>query len=67
VARHQTIGDEDLTELASQNGSIPAVDSLLEQPWWLDIVAPGAWGAAEILRDARWSRACRTRAAGGSA
>ena len=39
-----------MTEVAPQNGSIPAVNSLFEQPWWLDIVAPGAWGAAEVKR-----------------
>jgi hypothetical protein len=26
-------------------------NSLFEQPWWLDAVAPGAWGAVEVPRD----------------
>ena len=26
-------------------------NSLFEQPWWLDAVAPGAWGAVEVSRD----------------
>jgi lipid II:glycine glycyltransferase (peptidoglycan interpeptide bridge formation enzyme) len=26
---------------------------LFEQPWWLDAVAPGAWGAAEVWRGGR--------------
>ena len=28
-------------------------NSLFEQPWWLDAVAPGAWGAVEVSRDGR--------------
>jgi hypothetical protein len=39
-----------VTETTQQRGTIPAVNSLFEQPWWLDIVAPGAWGAAEIRK-----------------
>lgn len=31
--------------------SIPCVNSIFEQPWWLDAVAPGQWGAAEIEND----------------
>ena len=31
-------------------GSIPWVNSVFEQPWWLDAVAPGPWSAAEVRR-----------------
>jgi Acetyltransferase (GNAT) domain len=50
VARRQTIGDERLTGTEARTGSIPWVNSLFEQPWWLDCVAPGAWDAVEIRR-----------------
>jgi len=30
---------------------IPWVNSVFEQPWWLDAVAPGAWTAATVQRD----------------
>lgn len=26
----------------------PGTNALFEQPWWLDAVAPGAWGAVEV-------------------
>lgn len=26
-------------------------NTLFEQPWWLNAVAPGAWGAVEVSRD----------------
>jgi hypothetical protein len=32
-------------------GTVPWVNSLFEQPWWLDCVAPGAWEAAEVRRE----------------
>lgn len=32
-------------------GDPGCVNSLFEQPWWLDAVAPGAWSAAEIRVD----------------
>ena len=31
--------------------SIPYVNSIFEQPWWLDVVAPGQWGVAEITKN----------------
>jgi hypothetical protein len=31
-------------------GTVPWVNSVFEQPWWLDCVAPGAWDAAEVRR-----------------
>lgn len=30
------------------NDSIPYVNSIFEQPWWLDAVAPGQWNAIEV-------------------
>ena len=35
------------------NESIRFVNSIFEQPWWLDAVAPGRWGAVEIENDGR--------------
>jgi hypothetical protein len=31
-------------------GSIPSVNSIFEQPWWLDAVAPGRWSTATVRR-----------------
>lgn len=33
--------------------SIDCVNSIFEQPWWLDAVAPGQWDAVEILKDGK--------------
>ena len=33
------------------NNSIEQVNSIFEQPWWLDAVAPGRWDAVEIRKD----------------
>ena len=33
------------------NCSIDQVNSIFEQPWWLDAVAPGQWDVAEVIRD----------------
>ena len=27
----------------------PYANSVFEQPWWLDIVAPGRWGEAVVM------------------
>lgn len=35
------------------NSSIEQVNSIFEQPWWLDAVAPGQWRSAEIEKDGR--------------
>lgn len=32
----------------SKSKILPCVNSVFEQPWWLDAVAPGQWGCAEI-------------------
>ncbi len=33
--------------------SISCVNSIFEQPWWLDVVAPGQWTAIEIIKDGK--------------
>lgn len=33
--------------------SITCVNSVFEQPWWLEAMAPGQWGAAEIMKDGK--------------
>jgi len=35
---------------AKSHGVIAEVNSLFQQPWWLEAVAPGAWSAVEIWR-----------------
>jgi hypothetical protein len=50
MARHQTIEGGNMTGTAPHNDSIPWVNSLFEQPWWLNCVAPGAWDAVEVRR-----------------
>jgi Acetyltransferase (GNAT) domain len=50
MARHKTIEGGNMTGAAPHNDSIPWVNSLFEQPWWLNCVAPGAWDAVEVRR-----------------
>ena len=50
MAEHQTLTREAVTPDEARDGSIPWVNSVFEQPWWLDAVAPGLWGAAEVKR-----------------
>lgn len=33
--------------------SITCVNSIFEQPWWLDAIAPGQWEAVEITKDGK--------------
>ena len=35
------------------NESITCINSIFEQPWWLDAVAPGNWGSAVIKQNGR--------------
>lgn len=35
------------------NESIACVNSVFEQPWWLEAVAPGNWGSAEIRQNGK--------------
>ena len=39
-----------MTAAASRTDSVPWVNSLFEQPWWLDAVASGRWSAAAVRR-----------------
>jgi hypothetical protein len=46
VAQHQTFSAAAVTTA----DSISEVNSVFEQPWWLDSVAPGAWSEAVVRR-----------------
>jgi hypothetical protein len=50
MARHQALTDPAVTLAGPRADAIPWVNSVFEQPWWLDAVAPGQWGAAEVMR-----------------
>jgi hypothetical protein len=50
VAKHQTLAAAGLSQDGAREGSIPCANSVFEQPWWLDSVAPGAWDAAVVRR-----------------
>lgn len=39
-----------MNDLAQTSSGLSATNALFDQPWWLDVVAPEAWGAAEIRR-----------------
>jgi len=52
VVERQTLTREAAVTTAEHGSdSIPWVNSIFEQPWWLDAVAPRRWGAAEVRRD----------------
>jgi GNAT acetyltransferase-like protein len=50
VVEHPTLASTALTTVESPDDSIPCVNSVFEQPWWLDCVAPGAWSEAVVRR-----------------
>jgi hypothetical protein len=50
VAGHPVVAHPLLTPAATPSDSIPWVNSLFEQPWWLDSVAPGRWSTAVVRR-----------------
>ena len=50
MAEHQTLTREAVTPEQPRGDSIPWVNCIFEQPWWLDAVAPGQWAAAEVRR-----------------
>jgi len=50
MAEHQTLTREAVTPEETRGDSIPWVNSIFEQPWWLDAVAPGQWDVAEVTR-----------------
>jgi hypothetical protein len=48
VAEHQTVARAGLTSSEPLHDSIPWANSVFEQPWWLDSVAPGAWSEVVV-------------------
>jgi Acetyltransferase (GNAT) domain len=48
VAQHPAVQAEVVTVGASPSDSIPWVNSVFEQPWWLDAVAPGRWDSVVV-------------------
>jgi hypothetical protein len=50
VAGHTVVASPPLTAVAPVTHSIASVNSVFEQPWWLDAVAPGRWSAAVVRR-----------------
>jgi hypothetical protein len=50
MARDQTLTPTAVTAAESPSDSTPCVNSVFEQPWWLDNVAPGRWSAAVVRR-----------------
>jgi len=53
VGEHQTLAPPAVMTATDPRGdSIPWVNSVFEQPWWLESVAPGSWGEAVVHRGA---------------
>jgi Acetyltransferase (GNAT) domain len=50
MVEHQTLTHPTVTEPEPSTDSIAEVNSIFEQPWWLDAVAPGQWGEATVKR-----------------
>jgi hypothetical protein len=50
MVEHQTLTHPAVMELEPTTDSIPQVNSIFEQPWWLDALAPGRWDAAVVRR-----------------
>jgi Acetyltransferase (GNAT) domain len=50
VEGHPAVLHEPLTSAEPRSDSIPWVNSIFEQPWWLDGVAPGRWSATVVRR-----------------
>jgi Acetyltransferase (GNAT) domain len=65
MARHQALTDTAVTLAESRADTVPWVNSVFEQPWWLDSVAPGRWSEAVVRRGddvvARLPYTCRRR------
>ena len=67
VAEHPTVTSETLTMPEPPSDSIPWVNSVFEQPWWLDCVAPGSMGRGRGAPRRRGGRpSALRRCAGGS-
>ncbi|MGZ4268315.1 MAG: GNAT family N-acetyltransferase [Solirubrobacteraceae bacterium] len=50
MARHQALTDTALKLAEPRADTVPWVNSVFEQPWWLDGVAPGRWSEAVVRR-----------------
>jgi Acetyltransferase (GNAT) domain len=50
VAEHPTLARSRMTSAEPPHDSIPCANSVFEQPWWLDSVAPGAWSEVVVRR-----------------
>ena len=50
MAEHQALERTALKPAQEPGGTIPWVNSIFEQPWWLDCVAPGAWSEVVVRR-----------------
>jgi Acetyltransferase (GNAT) domain len=50
VAEHQARARAPLKDSRAPGEPIPWVNSVFEQPWWLDCVAPGAWDELILRR-----------------
>jgi hypothetical protein len=50
VAERSTLERPRLTRSDQVGDSVPWANSIFEQPWWLDSVAPGAWNEVVIRR-----------------
>lgn len=48
MAEHPALTREAVIQEPSASDSSPWVNSVFEQPWWLEAVAPGQWGALEV-------------------
>ena len=50
MARDQALADTNVRAAEPREETLPSVNSVFEQPWWLDTVAPGQWSAASVRR-----------------
>ena len=51
MAEHRSHEPTALTSAPAAGESLACTNSLFEQPWWLDAVAPGRWGEAVVRRE----------------
>ena len=53
MAKHSSCGAGSVTDAESPESSVPWVNSIFEQPWWLEAVAPGRWRSVVLRQDDR--------------
>jgi hypothetical protein len=51
VAKHQPGDSAVLSPVRATEDSLPHVNSVFEQPWWLEAVAPGSWDETVVRRN----------------